>query len=192
MACTRCQQKAATAKARTITVAAGTPDLPLSATDVQVLEADDDVHALTSEDWSTLQHKLLVLVPEAGTPVCSDELGTLNQWVPAFAELDCELIVVCTDPVDVLSRWYAEQPALGSRSYRTFSSYLLPARLGLIDRGRAKRASVFFTSDGEIVKQECFLKVGRSFAELHRQLYAYTQDEYCGAGWTNPADGFLR
>jgi hypothetical protein len=47
------------------------------------------------------------------------------------------------------------------------------------------------TTDGQVVKQEHFTNVGRSFAELHRTMYAHSTGNYCGEGWTSPEDGFL-
>lgn len=141
--------------------------------------------------WSTDTHKLLIFIPEAFTPVCSTELGAMGRWQTEFEKLGCELILICTDPAERLLDWICSEPQLADASYKLFSSVVVPERLGLLKDGRSKRASVFVMTDGEVVKQEHFDKVGRSFAELHRMLYGYTTGSYCAEGWKGPEDGFL-
>lgn len=185
MACTKCDKQ----KSVQLRVASESP-YPFMASDIQVVD-HGEARPFEEADWPVDKHVLLVVIPEAFTPVCETELGALNQWCDAFHELGCELIAVCTDPPAALIDWYASEPALAEPRYKVFSSYLLPSRLGIVSNGRAKRASVFVTQDGEIVKQEHFSKVGRSFAELHRMLYGYTTNSYCAEGWQSPEDGFL-
>lgn len=163
---------------------------PFSSNDITVV-VDNSIRKFEANDWSNDNHKLLIFIPQAFTPVCQTELGAMNDWYDEFAKLGCELIAVCTDPAGMLLDWQRAELALNNPKYKTFSSYLLPNRLGLLDTGRSKRASVFITKDGEVVKQEHFNKVGRSFAELHRMLYGYTTDSYCSEGWISPGDGFL-
>lgn len=181
MACSSCHKK----KSVTASV-----DPVLNASDLTVVSGGA-VRPFEASDWPEDKHKLLLFYPETYTPVCGSELGTLNQWLPAFAELNCVVIAATADPAEAVREWYEQEPLLSDLQAPTFSSYLLPARLGLVEGGRAKRAGVFVTADGLLIKQECFPQVGRSFEELHRTLWAYTTGEYCGTGWTSPADGFL-
>lgn len=183
MTCKSCQESTESRAAARAQDAA----LPLLASDLQVVAAGE-VRPFEASDWPADKHKLLIFYPEVFTPVCGSELGALNEWLSRFAELDCVVIAATSDPPEAVADWYRREELLNGLACLTFSSYLLPARLALVDRGRAKRASVFVTKDNEIVKQEHFSKVGRSLADLHRQLWAYTQGTYCGEGWTNPAD----
>lgn len=160
---------------------------PFNANDIQVV-ANGEVNKFQVSYWDNDKHKLLIFIPQAFTPVCETELGAMSKWYEEFKKLDCELIAVCTDPAGMLLDWQNDEPLLRDAPYKMFSSYLLPTRLSIIDNGRSKRASVFITNDGEIVKQEHFSKVGRSFKELHRMLWAYTQDTFCGEGWQDPTD----
>lgn len=163
---------------------------PFNAKDIWVVE-DGSMHPFIEADWSNDRHKLLVFIPETFTPVCQTELGAINDWIKPFDELNCDIIAAGTDSANSFSDWYNEEPLLANPKFKTFASYLLPGQLGLLDGGRVKRASVFVTAEGEVVKQEHFKKVGRSFAELHRMLYGYVQDSYCAEGWKSPVDGFL-
>lgn len=163
---------------------------PFNANDITVV-TDGEVRKFQESDWDNDKHKLLVFIPEAFTPVCQTELGAINQWYDEFQKLNTELIVVCTDPAGMLLDWVREEPSLKDPKYKIFSSYLLPTRIGVSSNGRAKRASVFVTNENEIVIQEHFFKVGRSFAELHRMMYGFSTDSYCAEGWQSPSDGFL-
>lgn len=181
MSCAACEQRT------TEDLANVHIDLPFNATDILAIDRRE-VRPLVDADWPTDKHKLLVFFPEIFTPVCQSELGALNQWASSFAELGCVIIAVCSDPALAIKDWYEQEPLLTNLDCLTFSSYLLPSRLGLVEGGRAKRSSVFVMQDGTTIKQEHFHKVGRSFAELHRMLYGYTTDSYCAEGWTSPAD----
>lgn len=184
MPCKSCQEK------RNPSFALVTKDnpYPFKARDINVIGADGSISKFVSDDWNNNVHKLLVVIPEAFTPVCQTELGAMSGWADEFQKLDCQLIAVCSDPVPKLMDWFQQEESLSERNWPTFSSYDLPSKLGLIRNGRTKRASVFITDEGEVVKQEHFDKVGRSFVELHRQMYAYTTGEYCGEGWQDPSD----
>jgi alkyl hydroperoxide reductase subunit AhpC len=185
MACANCNKKS---KPQTL----ADTRLPFNANDILVID-HQDVRQLQPSDWPEDKHKLLIFYPQTFTPVCASELGALNKWVAAFAELNCVLIAACTDQAQAIKDWYEQEPLLSDLECLTFSSYLLPARLGLVEGGRAKRSSVFvMAGTGEVVKQEHFKKVGRSFNELHRMLYGFTTDSYCAAEWQSPEDGFLQ
>lgn len=186
MSCISCQESSKTKREAKAQDAA----LPFMANDLQVVD-HNEVRDFTAADWPSDRHKLIVFFPQTFTPVCNTELGALNRWVDNFAALDCALIAACTDPAPAIKDWYEQERQLRNLVCLTFSSYLLPVRLGLVDGGRAKRSSVFVMADGQVVKQEHFAKVGRSFAELHRMLYGYTTDSYCAEGWQSPSDGFL-
>lgn len=186
MACTKCKQKQQSLK----TISSDSLEYPFMADDITMLEGDE-IRPMQPQDWPAYKHVLLVLIPEAFTPVCTTELGALNQWYDEFQKLECELIALSTDHVGRLTDWISDEDTLTEPKYMLLSSYLLPARLGLIANGKTKRASVFLMQDGEVVKQEHFEKVGRSFAELHRMLYGFTTGSYCAEGWQSPADGFL-
>lgn len=188
MACSSCHKK--TEQPMIAPVTFDMKDIPLNANDIKVVDSRE-VRDYRPSDWPTGKHKLLIFFPEIWTPVCQTELGAINKWAAAFMELDCALIAACTDPALAIADWYNEEPLLRDLDCLTFSSYLLPARLGLIDQGRVKRSSVFIISDGQVVKQEHFPNVGRSFAELHRMLYGFTTGSYCAEGWQSPEDGFL-
>lgn len=187
MPCTSCQESAEAKRAAKQQDAA----LPLMANDIQVID-HLALRPVIPEDWQADKHKLIIFYPQTFTPVCQSELGALNKWLPAFAELGCEVIAACTDPAEAIKDWYEQEPLLRDLECLTFSSYLLPTRLGLIDGGRVKRASVFVMADGTVIKQEHFSTVGRSFAELHRMLHGYSTGSYCAEGWLSPADGFLQ
>ena len=189
MACAACSKK----QQNSIRVlqnsgALGSP--PFQSEDIFVLE-NGETRPFQASDWSIYTHKLLLLFPSSYTPVCGSEMGALNDWIDSFKEQNVDVIPVCTDPIEMIKDWYLEEEQLSNPKYKVFSSYLLPARLNLLEQGRAKRSSVFISKDGEIVKQEYPFKVGRSLAELHRMVYAYNTDSYCAEGWTNPSDGFL-
>jgi mycoredoxin-dependent peroxiredoxin len=159
----------------------------LGANDIQIIE-NGQVRTLAAEDWPPDMHKLLIFIPEAFTPVCQSELGAMNDWYERFHELGCVLIAACVDSAARLLDWFNTEPLLADPTYKTLSTYQLPLSLNILENGRSKRATVFIPKNGEIVKQEYPLNVGRSFAELHRMVYAYTQDDYCGEGWQSPTD----
>jgi alkyl hydroperoxide reductase subunit AhpC len=187
MACASCDRN----KKPTVSLTQNSDKVKLfGAGDVIVLQGGQR-HKLTAEDWPNDKHKLIVFIPEAFTPVCATELGALNGWYDVFQELGCELMAACVDSPDRLQAWLDEEPQLADARYKMLSSYLLPLQLGVLDNGRAKRASVFVMKDGQVVKQEHFDKVGRSLAELHRMLYGYSTDSYCAEGWTSHENGFL-
>lgn len=163
---------------------------PYGANDMMVYQAGT-TRRLTASDWNSDRHKLLLFIPQTNTPVCGSELGALQKWLPAFSDLDCDVYGVTTDPPHLVKDWFDNEPQLQGSDYPVISSYILPSRLDLLHGGRAKRASVFITKEGDVVKMEHFLKVGRSLSELHRTLYAYTTGSYCGEGWKSPEDGFL-
>lgn len=185
MGCTSCHDKPAENRYNF----GGNEALPMMANDIEVID-QNEIRQFNAADWPEGKHKLLIFYPQTFTPVCMSELGAINQWLDAFAELNCVLIAACTDAADTIKDWY-EGSSMGDQHCLTFSSYLLPSRLGLVDNGRVKRSSVFVMADGQVVKQEHFARVGRSFAELHRMLYGHSTGSYCAEGWTNPADGFL-
>lgn len=183
MACTSCQEAAETKRAARAESAA----LPMQANDLQVV-VRGEIRAFTATDWPADRHKLLIFYPQTFTPVCQSELGAINDWLPKFDELGCTIIAATADPAGAVVDWYTQEPLLADLQCLTFSSYLLPARLGTAEGGRTKRASVFVMADGTIVKQEHFPTVGRSFAELHRMLYGYTTSSYCAEGWLPPVN----
>lgn len=188
MACASCKQHKLEGKNLGVT---GPSNIyPFQARDISVVD-NGEVRRFAAADWSAELTKLLIFIPEVQTPVCQTELGAINHWYDEFQKIGCELIVVGTDSAHAFLDWYNEEPILADPKYKTFSSYLLPQRLSLLSNGRSKRASVFIAPGGETVIQEHFMKVGRSFAELHRQMYGYSFDSYCAEGWTSPQDGFL-
>jgi len=188
MPCAGCQKR----RAERERISASLEDLKtLGASDDVFVIADGAIRKLRAAEWNLDTIKLLVFVPESFTPVCASEIGALQFWYERFAELGCEVIVCCPDGPQKIAEWYSSEESLSAFKGRTFSSFMLPLSLGLIDDGRCRRASVFVMPDGEMVRQEHFDKVGRSFEELHRMLYAYTTDSYCAEGWKSPAGGFL-
>jgi peroxiredoxin (alkyl hydroperoxide reductase subunit C) len=158
--------------------------------DIQVIE-NGHTRPLNAKDWSPATHKLLIFIPEAFTPVCKSELGAMNEWYDRFQELGCELIAAGVDAPARMLDWFDTEELIANPRYRTFSTYQLPLALNILENGRSKRAGVFIAKDGEIVKQEYPSKVGRSFAELHRMVWAYTTGSYCAEGWESPADRLL-
>lgn len=191
MACANCAKNKAKARLQA-------PGLlespPFGAVDIRIYDATDDmVRSLDPVmDWRKDRDKLLLFFPETFTPVCGSEMGALNDWVDEFAKLGMDVYGATTDPVEAVKDWYNGEEALRRSAYKVISSYILPTRLGVVNLNRAKRASVFIMRSGEVVVQEHFANVGRSLAELHRQAYAYSQDSYCGEGWKDPSDGFLK
>jgi alkyl hydroperoxide reductase subunit AhpC len=163
---------------------------PFGATDMMVYD-NNEVRRFQAGDWNDDRHKLILFFPETFTPVCQTEMGNLNDWVEAFNELGVDVFGATTDPIHSVKDWYESEEDLKDPNYKVLSTYILPARMGITNGGRAKRASVFVTKEGDMVIQEHFLKVGRSLKELHRMMYAYTTDSYCAEGWEDPSNGFL-
>ena len=163
---------------------------PYKADDIFVLE-DNKIRRFNSSDWSKNRHKLLLFFPETFTPVCGSEMGSLNKWIPSFTSQDCDVFAVTTDPIHAVQDWYENEEALKDPNYRVLSSYLLTSRLGVMRNGKAKRSNVFISNTGEVVIQEYPSKVGRSFEELHRMIYAYNTGSFCAENWKSPEDGFL-
>lgn len=165
---------------------------PFSANDIQVYDPiNNSTRRFQSEDFNPNRHKLFLFFPETFTPVCQTEMGNLNDWVDEFDKLGVDVFGATTDPIHAVKDWYEQEESLKGSKYKVISSYILATRLGITNGGRAKRASVFMTVQGDVVIQEHFLKVGRSIKELHRMMYGYTQDSYCAEGWEDPSDGFL-
>lgn len=160
---------------------------PYGAKDIMVYQSGE-VKKLSADDWDQKTHKLILFFPETNTPVCETELGALQKWIPEFEKINCEVIAATADPIHLVKDWFENDDSLRGSTYRVISSFILPSRLNLMHNGRAKRASVFITADADVVVQEHFMKVGRSLAELHRTMWAYTQDTYCGEGWQDPSD----
>jgi alkyl hydroperoxide reductase subunit AhpC len=166
---------------------------PFAARDIMIYEPfNDAVRKFNADDWSGDRHKLLLFFPETFTPVCQTEMGALNQWVEEFDKLGVDVFGATTDPIHAVKDWYEQDDVLRGSNYRVISSYILTSRLGILNNGRSKRASVFITKEGDVVIQEHFLKVGRSIAELHRMMHGYTTGSYCSEGWISPEDGFLK
>lgn len=165
---------------------------PFNANDIQIFDAlTGETRRYTEDDFPSDRHRLFLFFPETFTPVCTTEMGNLNQWVDAFAELGIDVYGATTDPIHAVKDWYNQEEALKDSKYKVISTYMLPSRLGVTSGGRAKRASVFMMKNGDVVIQEHFMKVGRSLKELHRMAYGYVQDSYCAEGWEDPSDGFL-
>lgn len=165
---------------------------PFSATDIQVFNPEDGTTRRFNEsDFASDRHRLFLFFPETFTPVCQTEMGNLNDWVAEFDKLGVDVYGATTDPIHAVKDWYTQEEILKDSKYKVISSYMLPSRLGITNGGKAKRASVFMTMEGDVVIQEHFLKVGRSIKELHRMMYGYVQDSYCAEGWQDPSDGFL-
>lgn len=166
---------------------------PFAAGDIMVYEPYNDMvrRFNNADDWQNDHHKLLLFFPETFTPVCKTEMGALNDWVGEFKKLNVDVFGATTDPIHSVKDWYEQEGVLTGSNYKVVSSYILTSRLGILNNGRSKRASVFITANGDVVVQEHFLKVGRSIAELHRMMYGYTTGSYCAEGWSNPSDGFL-
>ena len=163
---------------------------PLNSTDIMVYDGQE-VRILMEQDWPRDRHKLLLFYPETFTPVCTSEMGALNEWLPFFNEQNCDVYSITADPVEMVKDFYDQEETLQGFQYKALSSTVLPTRLGVMNGPRVKRASVFITKDGELLIQEHFMKVGRSLKELHRTIYAYNTDSYCGENWSDPSDGFL-
>ena len=163
---------------------------PFGSNDIMVYTSGQ-VRRFNASDWSGDRHKLILFFPETFTPVCQTEMGNLNDLIAEFDKLGCDVFGATTDPIGAVQEWYETEDALKDPQYKVLSTYILPTRLNIINNGRAKRASVFITKEGDVVVQEHFMKVGRSLKELHRTMYAYTQDSYCAEGWEDPSDGFL-
>lgn len=187
MACATCAQSR---KSNPYTQSTALESNPYKADDIFVLE-NGDIRRFNSSDWSNNKHKLLLFFPETYTPVCMSEMGALNKWIPSFNEQNTDVFAITADPIHAVKDWYDEEEALKDPSYRVLSSYLLTSRLGVMNNGKAKRCNVFISNVGEVVVQEYPMKVGRSFEELHRMIYAYNTDSYCAEGWKSPSDGFL-
>lgn len=165
---------------------------PFGATDTMVYEPwSTKVRRFTVEDFDTDRHKLFLFFPETFTPVCQTEMGNLNKWVQEFDKLGVDVFGATTDPIHAVKDWFETEESLQNSKFKVLSTYILASRLNVTNGGKAKRSSVFMMSDGDVVVQEHFMKVGRSIAELHRMAYGYVQGSYCAEGWTSPEDGFL-
>lgn len=189
MACKSCSENSKKGNGYIKPEALHTP--PFNSSDIMVLDSGD-VRRFQAEDWPSYRHKLLLFFPETFTPVCGSEMGALNDWIEAFDNQDVDVFGITADPIHAVKDWYESEEMLQNPKYKVLSSYILPTRLGIMFNGKAKRASVFITKDKDVIVQEHFLKVGRSLEELHRQIYAYNQDSFCGEGWQSPQDGFLK
>jgi alkyl hydroperoxide reductase subunit AhpC len=163
---------------------------PFNASDIHLLE-NNNIRKFSQNDWSNTSHKLLLFFPEIFTPVCTTEMGALPKWIEHFKSQNTDVFAVTTDNINAVQDWYNTEPALSDVNYPVLSSYILTTRLNLIHQGRAKRASVFISKDGEVVIHEYPMKVGRNIAELHRMIYAYNTGSFCGEGWEDISDGFL-
>ena len=163
---------------------------PYNANDISVYE-NGIIRQFSANDWKPTRHKLLLFYPETNTPVCQSEMGAVDDWVDRFDELNCDIYSVTTDPIGLVKQWYEEEESLRNPRYRALSSFLLPSRIGLMNGGKAKRASVIITNKHDVIIQEHFMKVGRSISELHRNLFGYTTDSYCAEGWQGLESGFL-
>jgi alkyl hydroperoxide reductase subunit AhpC len=164
---------------------------PFNAADLMVLDENREIRKLTSDDWSKDRHKLILFFPETNTPVCTSELGALNDYIEAFDQYGVDVFTATTDNINQIKDWYESEETLSVTNYKTISSYLLPTRLNIMNNGRVKRASVFIFNDGDVVIQESPLKVGRSLKELLRIAYARSTDSFCAEGWSDIEDGFL-
>lgn len=185
MPCASCKDHSERRMNLTVT---GVNKYPLSSNDIKVVDGDE-VRKFEATDWPDGKHKLLILLPEIFTYTCSDQIKGMKKWYDEFQKLNCELILVMTDSAVGILDWFKAEPMLAERPYKAFSSYLLPNRLGLIDNGRAQRSAVFITADGgELIKQQAFSRVAPSFQELHRILYAFSSQDYCGSEWKDPTD----
>lgn len=162
---------------------------PMGATDIQVY--DGSVRRFEDSDWNNDRHKLILFFPEIFTPVCYTEMGALKGWIDKFDKLNVDVFTATTDHISGVQDWYESEELLKDPNYRVLSSYILPTRLGIMDSGRAKRASVFITNQDDVIIQEHFKLVGRSLAELYRTYYAYTTGSFCAEGWQSELDGFL-
>lgn len=165
---------------------------PYGASDMWIYDASSsETRRFNPDDWSSDRHKLLLFFPETFTPVCQSEMGNLNDWIDEFDKLGVDVFAATTDPIHAVKDWYEQEEQLQGSKYKVITTYILASRLGILNGGRAKRASVFITKEGDVVVQEHFLKVGRNLKELHRMMYGYIQDSYCAEGWEDPSDGFL-
>lgn len=191
MACASCS-KSRRYRIESLNKTVVTPQDPhiFNATDIKVYD-QGRTGKFSADDWNNERHKLILFFPKTFTPVCKTEMGAINNWLPAFDELNCDVYGATADSIHLVQEWYEGDDLLKDAKYKVLSSYLMPSKLGLVDNGIVKRSSVFVMADGEIVKQEHFEKVGRSLAELHRMLYGYSTGSYCAEGWKDPSDGFL-
>lgn len=165
---------------------------PFGANDISVYDSSNgEVRKFNESDFNLDRHRLFLFFPETFTPVCKTEMGNLNDWIDEFDKLGVDVFAATTDPAHAIKNWYEEEETLKNSKYKVLSTYILPARLGITNGGKAKRASVFMTAQGDVVIQEHFMKVGRSIKELHRMMYGYIQDSYCAEGWEDPSNGFL-
>lgn len=163
---------------------------PYNANDISVYD-NGIIRQFSHEDWKQNRNKLLLFYPETNTPVCQSEMGAINDWIEKFDELNCDVYSVTTDHIGLVKQWYEEEESLNNPKYLALSSYLLPARIGILNGNRSKRASVIITTSGDTIVQEHFMKVGRSISELHRNLFGYITDSYCAENWQGYEDGFL-
>lgn len=193
MACATCEKKHVTQKSLQpeLVNTSLLSHMPLNANDIQVYDGETTRDFIAS-DWPKNRHKLILLYPETFTPVCTNEMGSINKWVDEFDKLNCDIYSLTTDPIEDVKSWYESQDELKGAKYLALSSFLFPLRLGLLRQDRTKRASVIITSSGETITHEHFMNVGRSIKELHRTLHAYTTGSYCGSDWEDPSDGFLK
>lgn len=182
MACASCKQKPPSPGLTT-----ATSPYPFMASDIKVIEGSH-IRAFQADDWQNSQYKLLILLPQIFTPTCTDQIKGMARWYTEFQALNCELILLMTDPVVGMQEWFASEELLHERPYKAFSSYLLPSRLGMLEQGRARRGAVFVTPQGTVIRQDAFPQVAPSFRELHRILWAHTTGDFCGSDWQDPSD----
>lgn len=181
MTCTTCEEKE---RLRLGSIVTNEQPYPFYAKDIQVIYPDNSVkpYDLTVHHWNNW-HRIFIVIPRSNTPVCQSELGAMNEWYEKLAELHAELVAVCTDRVEMILDWYKSEDSLKERKWVTLSTYEMPLKLGLMQNGLAKRATVFVTNEGEAIKQEHFENVGRNFEELYRQMKGYVSGDKCLEGW---------
>lgn len=171
MGCKSCQEPISEADEYGVFTSVKEP-YPLKSRDIQVI--DSEIRPFQESDWDNENHKLLIIVPAAFTPVCESELAQLDIWVDDFRRLDCDVYAVCQDASPMILDWF-EQSGINHNEYLTFSSYRIPERLGLIRNGRSKRASCFLTKEGEVIIQQHFDNHPRDMESLYNQLKKYEE-----------------
>lgn len=148
---------------------------PYNASDIQVYQGNE-VRKFESADWPLTTHKLLLFVSDVDLKPC--EFGGLNDWVQKFAELNCDLFLVSSEPIHALKD--AIDTQLGHEPvYKALSSYLLPTRMGILHNGKCRDASVFITKAGEVATTQHLIGVSRSMRELYDIFYRSTHGQEC-------------
>lgn len=131
----------------------------------------------------------LYFYPLDFTFVCPTEIIAFNEAVPAFEELNCQVLVASTDSVFSHQAWTESHPGLKNMAHPMLgdTSHALSSAYGVLleDKGIALRGSFIIDPEGVLQWMAIHpLAVGRSVDEVKRVLAALQTGGLTPCGWT--------